>query len=57
MSFAGGVAASQMIPAPMWFIVVDLAGAYFPMAWLGTVAARRIAGSPTADQDPVAGDA
>jgi hypothetical protein len=32
---AGGVAASLMIPAPSWFIVLDLAGAYLPMAWLG----------------------
>ena len=32
---AGGVAASFMIPAPAWFIVLDLVGAYLPMAWLG----------------------
>lgn len=31
----GGVAASFMIPAPAWFIALDLAGAYLPMAWLG----------------------
>jgi hypothetical protein len=24
-----------MLPAPMWFNVVDLVGAYLPMAWLG----------------------
>ncbi|MEW6337158.1 MAG: hypothetical protein ACOY3Y_06590 [Acidobacteriota bacterium] len=24
-----------MLPAPLWFDVVDLAGAYIPMAWLG----------------------
>jgi hypothetical protein len=33
---AGGVAASFMIPAPAWFIAVDLVLAYIPMAWLGT---------------------
>ena len=31
----GGVAASFMIPAPTWFIVLDLLAAYLPMAWLG----------------------
>lgn len=30
----GGIAASVMIPAPAWFIAVDLVGAYLPMAWL-----------------------
>ncbi len=31
---AGGVAASFMIPAPAWFIALDLLAAYIPMAWL-----------------------
>ncbi len=31
----GGIAAATMIPAPMWFIVLDLVVAYIPMAWLG----------------------
>ena len=31
----GGIAASFMIPSPSWFIVVDLIGAYIPMAWIG----------------------
>jgi len=30
----GGVAASFMIPAPAWFIALDLLAAYLPMAWL-----------------------
>jgi hypothetical protein len=30
----GGVAASFMIPAPAWFIALDLLAAYVPMAWL-----------------------
>ncbi len=30
----GGVAASFMIPAPAWFIALDLLVAYLPMAWL-----------------------
>jgi hypothetical protein len=31
----GGIAASFMIPAPVWFIVLDLVVAYIPMAYLG----------------------
>ncbi len=31
----GGIAAAVMIPAPTWFIVLDLAVAYVPMGWLG----------------------
>jgi hypothetical protein len=31
----GGVAASFMIPAPTWFIALDLLAAYLPMGWLG----------------------
>jgi len=31
----GGIAAATMIPAPTWFIVLDLVIAYLPMAWLG----------------------
>lgn len=30
----GGIAASTMIPAPTWFIALDLIAAYLPMAWL-----------------------
>lgn len=33
---AGGIAAATMIPAPLWFIVLDLVVAYIPMAWLAT---------------------
>jgi hypothetical protein len=32
---AGGIAAAFMIPAPAWFIALDLACAYLPMAWIG----------------------
>jgi len=35
LSLCGGVAASFMIPAPTWFIALDLLAAYLPMAWLG----------------------
>ncbi len=30
----GGITAATMIPAPAWFIVLDLGAAYLPMAWL-----------------------
>lgn len=33
--FAGGVASICMLPSPLGFTILDLAGAYFPMAWLG----------------------
>jgi hypothetical protein len=32
---SGGVVASFMIPAPTWFIALDLLAAYLPTAWLG----------------------
>lgn len=38
----GGVAASFMIPAPTWFIALDLLAAYLPMAWLGIGIGSRI---------------
>ncbi len=41
----GGITAASMIPAPTWFIVVDLVMAYIPMAWLGTWLGSRIVGS------------
>ena len=49
----GGIAASFMIPAPAWFIAVDLLLAYVPMAWLAVrIGARmqhdRIAARPIA---------
>lgn len=39
---AGGIAASFMIPAPAWFIALDLVAAYIPMAWLGLAIADRV---------------
>jgi hypothetical protein len=43
---AGGIAASRMIPAPTWFIALDLVVAYIPMAWLGHRMALAIAPQP-----------
>jgi len=41
MFLLGGIANTVMIPAPMWFIVVDLLVAYIPMAWLGLQLGKR----------------
>ncbi len=38
----GGIAASLMIPAPLWFITLDLVVAYLPMAWLAILFGQRI---------------
>lgn len=38
----GGIAASFMVPAPVWFIVADLLLAYLPMAWLAVQLGRRM---------------
>jgi hypothetical protein len=44
----GGVAASFMIPAPTWFITLDLLAAYLPMAWLGIQIGNRMKHGKTA---------
>lgn len=48
---AGGIVASRMIPAPKWFLVLDLAVAYLPMAWAGAWLGRRI----RKETEPLAG--
>ena len=49
----GGVAASFMIPAPAWFIALDLLAAYLPMAWLGVqIGSRLQPGSNSARKQP-----
>lgn len=37
----GGIFAATIIPAPMWFISLDLVVAYIPMAYLGGLIAER----------------
>lgn len=44
----GGVAASFMIPAPAWFIALDLLAAYLPMAWLAIRIGARLEQGRTA---------
>ena len=39
---AGGISVIFMIPAPLWFIVLDLAAAYIPVASIGIQLGRRI---------------
>ena len=39
--FIGGIAAIFMLPSPTWYIIVDLVGAYIPMAWIGWKLAER----------------
>lgn len=46
----GGVAASFMIPAPAWFVALDLLAAYLPMAWLATRLGARM--KPASDGPP-----
>ena len=31
----GGITNMFLLPSPVWFIVLDLVGAYIPMGWLG----------------------
>ncbi|MFZ2493685.1 MAG: hypothetical protein WA208_19570 [Thermoanaerobaculia bacterium] len=50
----GGVAASFMIPAPPWFIALDLLGAYLPMAWLGVQAGSRLRPASAGPRERVA---
>jgi hypothetical protein len=35
MFFIGGTVNVMNLPSPLWFNLVDLLGAYFPMAWIG----------------------
>jgi hypothetical protein len=40
----GGAYMVSILPAPMWFNVLDLVGAYLPMAWLGATLRQRMVG-------------
>jgi hypothetical protein len=31
----GGIANIMMLPSPLWFTILDLVGAYIPIAWIG----------------------
>jgi hypothetical protein len=51
---AGGIAAAFMIPAPAWFIALDLLLAYIPMAWIGTMIGRRLRGTAPSNEPSAA---
>lgn len=38
----GGISVAFMLPSPTWFVVVDIVGAYVPMAWIGTKLTGRV---------------
>ena len=38
----GGIVNAFLIPAPVWFVAVDLFLAYLPAAWLGVYLAQRL---------------
>lgn len=38
----GGIIMCFLIPAPIWFIVIDILIAYIPMAWIGGRIAQKI---------------
>lgn len=46
----GGIAASFMIPAPVWFVVIDLVLAYIPMAWIALRLGNRMKSVPASGQ-------
>jgi len=50
----GGVAACFMIPAPAWFMALDLLVGYLPMAWLAILLAERIKASTNLTRDRAA---
>ena len=47
----GGLAASFLIPAPTWFIALDLLAAYLPMAWLAIRIGTRMKQGKTATRE------
>lgn len=51
VSLVGGISAAFMIPAPAWFIALDLVLAYLPMAWVGIAIGRGLKGSVSGSGD------
>ena len=49
---AGGITACFLIPAPAWFMALDLIAAYLPMAWLATRLGRRCTGNAPSSPSP-----
>lgn len=42
LTLCGGIAATFLIPAPKWFVALDLVAAYLPMAWLAIRLGQRL---------------
>jgi len=40
--FLGGLANVLMLPSPLWFSLLDLIGAYLPMAWIAAKLANSL---------------
>jgi len=38
----GGIASIFMLPSPTWFTILDLVGAYLPIAWIGGFLALKL---------------
>lgn len=38
----GGIMSIFMLPSPTWFSILDLVGAYIPMAWIGGLIALKM---------------
>ncbi len=45
----GGVYMIYLVPTPVWFVIVDLALAYIPMAYMGYALAKRHKQNATSD--------
>jgi hypothetical protein len=45
LGLAGGIAAAFLIPAPRWFIVLDLVGAYLPFAFVASALVPKARGN------------
>ena len=50
LSLLGGITAATLIPAPAWYIAVDLVFAYLPMAYLAILVGRRVQ-KPSAQEE------
>ena len=37
----GGITSILLLPSPTWFAMVDIGGAYIPMAWMGATLVNR----------------
>ena len=40
--FLGGIMVNYLLPGPLWFTVLDLVAAYFPMAFLGAAIGAKV---------------